>query len=563
MKLTQDNVEMKQKKNIYARPMKILSILLLLVLFISVGSQIFAQINEGYATESIDVTETTDWIKSSVLAQPIGSFLLWIGGIIEWGLGRISVVVTGGDAVMPWADAILFNAIPILDVNFINPATGSIVGQLSGVIQSMYYTVLGLAIAFFSIAVMIMAIKLAISAIASEKAKYKNALVHWATALVLLFTLHYFISFVFFLNEKLVEVAAGIATTEIGNSEFVLGNLDRQEAIDDAIDRLRDEYKNVTDDKLIPQIEEILRENPDYYEEMITRLSHDELEDFFGAHSGIADFNAWTGNEWRDNTDLIRELTQFYMVAAKLPRAYVDGLNNNFTPEGQDYPVSYLYLYWTFQGCGRYQYEHPDMRDVASIVNEEGHENDGAWEGLLGGLINGSNPQWGGSNNKDKETEEKNKQIREEVKKYETKWLSYVSPFIENNGGMFGHSDAQRAKVNHLKELVLEVNKGFGSVNGAGSDTNPGESSSSTLSPNDNKMPITMMAQYFRKNAYMPKSTKSLVADNIYLPNCIMYLIFTVQSLLYFFAYMKRLFYVVVLAMMGPIIIVFDFFMRS
>lgn len=70
-----------------------------------------------------------------------------------------------------------------------------------------------------------MAIRIAISTIASEKAKYKEAIVHWATALILLFAMHYVISFVFYLNEQLVEVASSMVMDLMADKQTILNQI--------------------------------------------------------------------------------------------------------------------------------------------------------------------------------------------------------------------------------------------------------------------------------------------------------------------------------------------------
>lgn len=521
-----------EKKNTYVVPMRILAVLLLVVLLMNGSSHIFAQINQGYSTETIDVKETTDWIKSSVLAQPIGSLLLWVGGIVEWALGRISVVVSGGDAIMPWADAILFNAVPILDVNFINPADGSIVKALSGIIQGMYYTVLGLAIAFFSIVVMIMAIKLAVSAIASEKAKYKSALVSWATALVLLFTLHYFISFVFFLNESLVKVAANMVEEEIGESSFTLNNVNKEEAIEEAVNHIRDKYKNHLDAEKIQNMDKIMEESPDYFLTM-SELSQDDQHSFFGHSGAVGKINEWTDSEWRTNVDLVSRWIDFYITVAKLPTSFRDGLKNTGSVGGSDSKTKYSwrdqYLEWIFSGYAGYLYDHPGHDTDVTILADDKDQS------KFSQYCPGKNKQ---------------------------EWLDRIQKYMkkENTNGMGGTASKQgysSEEMGRLANIVLQVNSVYGKSGSGGY-----EDAGKEVLANNNKMPITMMAQYFRKNSYMPSSEKSLVAEDIYLPNCIMYLIFVIQSMLYFFSYMKRLFYVVVLALLGPVIIVFDFFMK-
>lgn len=509
MRLKQNTKSVEEnKKNKYTKYFRILAVFLLIVIFMNGCGDVFGKINEGYTTEVVDAKETSDWIKSSVLAQPIGSLLLWVGGIVEWALGKISVVVSGGDAVMPWADAILFNAVPILDVNFINPDPKSIVAALGSIIQTMYYTILGLAIAFFSLVVMVMAIKLALSSIASEKAKYKSALVSWATALVLLFTLHYFISFVFFLNESLVKVASNIVEEQLGDSSFTLTNSKKDEVIKDTIDTIDERYWADTDFK--EQAEKIEQETPGYFLAM-TELPQEDLRTFFGARGWVASkWEEMTDQERTANTDLIRNFIDFYPVAVKLPQTWVDDqLQDENGANKAHYVMNCL------KGYGLYQYKHPGQ--YANFEFKEKVKED---------------PDT-------KDVEARTERLRKIV-------------FPSTNGTGDGYDND---KASRLAEIIVKVNKNMGKSNSAGYDE--GEHDSSL---NNNKMPITMMAEYFRKNAYMPKNDKSLVATDVYLPNCIMYLIFVIQSLLYFFSYMKRLFYVIVLALLGPVIIVFDFF---
>ena len=50
--------------------------------------------------------------------------------------------------------------------------------------------------------------------------------------------------------------------------------------------------------------------------------------------------------------------------------------------------------------------------------------------------------------------------------------------------------------------------------------------------------------------------------DNIQIQNMIMYSILVGQSVILFISYIKRLFYVILLAMMAPVVVVFDFFKK-
>lgn len=78
---------------------------------------------------------------------------------------------------------------------------------------------------------------------------------------------------------------------------------------------------------------------------------------------------------------------------------------------------------------------------------------------------------------------------------------------------------------------------------------------------------ISDLATYFRYNSYTKKLRTTNVTglkngNGIQIQNMIMYTILVTQSLVLFIAYVKRLFYVILLAMMAPIVVVFDFFQK-
>ena len=73
---------------------------------------------------------------------------------------------------------------------------------------------------------------------------------------------------------------------------------------------------------------------------------------------------------------------------------------------------------------------------------------------------------------------------------------------------------------------------------------------------------ISEMAEYFKNLSW----TQAETGGRYDTPNMIgvcLYAIFVVQSVLFFVAYLKRFFYVVVLSMFAPIIVIYDFFTKS
>lgn len=193
--------------------------LLIVCIGFMVSNNVFAAINEGYYENYTEVTDPNldAKITNSTITDLIGSFIYAVGSLMEWVLGKLFQLITNTN-MFPWADAILFNAVPFLDVNIFTAHAGSLAAILYDFLTGTYYSLLTMASTFFGIAVMVSAIKLAITAIAEDKARYKKAIVDWILGLVMLWGMHFFISFVLYLNEQLVIVASNIASQEVKDS---------------------------------------------------------------------------------------------------------------------------------------------------------------------------------------------------------------------------------------------------------------------------------------------------------------------------------------------------------
>ena len=214
--------------------LKFIAIFLLVLIIFPNMSGVFGAVNKDYepskVTSGLNVTGNE---SSNLITKVIFWLINTIGSIGETLLTNFATIlssaaaqannsgVTDGNyvkengAVMPWADAIVYNAVPALDVNFINPDSSSFSSIMANIISKMYYTIFSISITFFGIAVLIMAIRLATTAIAAEKARYKESITNFIISLILIFSMHYFMSFVFYLNESLVNVAFHIAKVSL------------------------------------------------------------------------------------------------------------------------------------------------------------------------------------------------------------------------------------------------------------------------------------------------------------------------------------------------------------
>lgn len=203
---------MKKEKKIY------LVFIFLFLIFTGIKVNIYAAVNSHYVEDSINTpgdAGNKSWLTDKLL-NLLGHAFYGLGRAIQF-LVTAVVKMLSSINQFPWADKVIFNGVSLLDVNFINPAKNSLfmdnsskLTTIGTTVRNVYFTGLSISLGFLGIIVAVMAIRLAISSIGSEKAKYKEAIVHWATAIILIFGMHYLISFIFYMNEQLVEVASNI-----------------------------------------------------------------------------------------------------------------------------------------------------------------------------------------------------------------------------------------------------------------------------------------------------------------------------------------------------------------
>ena len=72
----------------------------------------------------------------------------------------------------------------------------------------------------------------------------------------------------------------------------------------------------------------------------------------------------------------------------------------------------------------------------------------------------------------------------------------------------------------------------------------------------NNYTPIEQMGDWFRTRALESWDVESFTS-------AILYAVFIVQSLMFFWAYFKRFFYVVILAIISPFVVIFDFLKKA
>lgn len=201
---------------------------------------------------------TADKLKRKGIAEMI---IEWLGSILTFLLSLISMVVRvpiiglaniaetiltwilqifSGTGVLELVDIedIIFNRIPLLDVDIFKTIQGG-AGSLSGEqlidilhkgILVWYYAFRNMAIIAMLVALIFLGVKMAISSIAEDKAKYKKMLVDWLVSFIIIFIIHYYIVIIINTNnfllqtfeEQMTQQMADKATTPEGLQEYII-----------------------------------------------------------------------------------------------------------------------------------------------------------------------------------------------------------------------------------------------------------------------------------------------------------------------------------------------------
>lgn len=102
--------------------------------------------------------------------------------------------------------------VTLLDVNFFafNTANDT-ANTFRAAVAQWYYILRLIATAVLLVVLIYVGIRMALSTVASEQAKYKQMITDWVTSVALLFLLHYIIRFIIAVNETFINALAGIA----------------------------------------------------------------------------------------------------------------------------------------------------------------------------------------------------------------------------------------------------------------------------------------------------------------------------------------------------------------
>lgn len=210
---------MKKKSNLtIVRYRYLIVVLVLLLAIIFTNNEVFAALTKDSSDASVwtkidktlgSILDGLSKVGMNFVTASLATLISGIAILLYMVLQTVFIITGIPDGVLsiPFPDTVIFNRLSIFDANFVNPDSASPIYAIRQTISSIYDSFVIIAIAMFTIIAMVIGIKLAVSSLAAEKAKYKHAIGSWIAGILLLICLKWVLAGMFLLNEKIVQVA--------------------------------------------------------------------------------------------------------------------------------------------------------------------------------------------------------------------------------------------------------------------------------------------------------------------------------------------------------------------
>lgn len=563
------------------------------MLFTSFGN-VFGATNPSYtADKTIDNSALDAKIQDSILLDVLANMINAIASLAESLIGGVFSTLTG-ENIFPWADRIIFNAIPFLDINFLNPDSNSLFGSgssetiLGRVVKQVYSTIFSLAVLFLGVAVGVMAIRLAISSIAAEKAKYKQAIVNWATCLVMLFLMHYILAFVFWINEQMVQIASEILINTIKKEN--INDVSLKEALDNIINaKERVQLFNKAAYGTPDAASKVLEDNADIANNLINDDRY--LNTYFSRHmlEDDASGNFNLGKQFSNRDDRMGQVVIPRMAADTLVAKEIADLHKN---NKNSYDNQYENGVFKVNISGQTNDWNPPSEQYL-FVKADAFKNNSYYKKYLAYTL--TLALWKYKNSSGDAEDVADVKLWDDYRYYKIKPLQSKSYFESNwneekvdnyISTLNGVVDLTTAPKDLLEYFVAncsvkDMEEMLGSKivndminNRITIDMSVLEAAGVISTSKSAENIIANLGEFFKKSAYIYETeTKNEDGDvekvtgwratKLSVTGALLYGIFIFQSCMYFIMYVKRLFYVMMLSMFGPIVVVYDFFMKS
>lgn len=539
--------------------LKILFIFLTLAIFINVFSFDTFAITSNYAANDNQVeVDAKPNSMLGVLADIVLPMVYPLFSAIAKLTQKIMYVFTG-TYTFPWADSILFNRLPILDVNFINPEPGSLFMDSSGIfttlgntVRSVYFTVLSICIGFFGIAVAVNVIKMLLATLPSSKARYKEMINATLLALVLIFCMHYLISFIFYINEQLVQVASNMSENILSGGVIsdAANNLTEAEDANNEklVQNFFDKCKHTSWWSPVTIVKKLVKEAVNIGKKIVDWCSSlgDKLKE------------AWD-NFWGNNDNEDEEITF----------SDDEKRDNNYYGEVFPSKKDFMNYFSDEDKVGKHG------KDIAAYLLKDYIYRDSVLSMVAGNDTNkfANAGIWGWAQSAGNTILWVTGVVDTGLQGLQNLYNSvcYINYDLAKENGVDFSSAAACKKtiekftalendetddvsitVAHIKSLYC---KAYYRYVYEGADKENIEEKTSI---------IQSLGEYFKRNMYYTDVESGQWSPTTFdAIMCILYCVFVLQSFMFLFSYIKRLFYVVILAMLAPVTIVCDYVKKS
>lgn len=149
----------------------------------------------------------------------------YLVAIIGYALNELTNSIVGVEEGASPLAAVLFNQSKNINATFFTEwgsVQSDVVGQIAINIGKYYYIIRNLSIAILLVVLLYIGIRMAISTVASDQAKYKTMLFNWFVSLALVFVLHYIIIITFAVNDTIVNVLYKSMGDSVGNDGKIM-----------------------------------------------------------------------------------------------------------------------------------------------------------------------------------------------------------------------------------------------------------------------------------------------------------------------------------------------------
>lgn len=182
-------------------------------------------INDGTANITTGAGEDKNTRQEPLFLSTTGTAIganaiALVGNVIAFSITSVLTTViknfdiTNTTGIFTIYDAV-FNNIKLFDANYLldNENNNEIHTKVKTAVANWYYTIRNIAIILSLCMLIYVGIRMAISTLANDKAKYQKMLIGWVQSFILIFFMHYIILISMVVSEKLLELVKSMNIT--------------------------------------------------------------------------------------------------------------------------------------------------------------------------------------------------------------------------------------------------------------------------------------------------------------------------------------------------------------